>query len=131
MSNDSPKTRYHAQVKVIMAGRDVTLNIFADGLPDIYRDLALIVNSDPQALAQAAPPEIIPNPGPAPAPRPKPKPTPATQPAEFQELPVCVQCGEWDGMELIQFTDKRTGAPREAWKCQNCDKWHFPNGKGR
>jgi hypothetical protein len=32
-------------------------------------------------------------------------------------------------MELIEFNDKKTGRLRREWKCQQCNKWHWPNGK--
>jgi len=41
-------------------------------------------------------------------------------------------CGTDEFMELISFTDKNTGKPRQAWKCQQCQKWHWSkNGRGR
>jgi len=48
---------------------------------------------------------------------------------ETGEIPTCVHCGEWDGMELITFPDKKTGQTRRAFKCQSCDKWHYPRKK--
>ena len=36
---------------------------------------------------------------------------------------VCPRCGEHGHIELITFTDKKTGQPKSAYKCQSCSKW--------
>lgn len=52
------------------------------------------------------------------------KPVPKPEP-EAEEIPVCQHCGSDANMELIDFQDKKTGEQRQAWKCQECKKWHF------
>ncbi len=39
------------------------------------------------------------------------------------DKPTCQECEHNDNMELVKF--ERGGKPREAWKCQTCDKWHY------
>ena len=43
------------------------------------------------------------------------------------KTPLCVNCGSTN-TELIKWTDKETGQPRQAWKCQDCKQW-LPNGR--
>ena len=127
--NGEPKTRYHAEVKLTLQGREVRVNIFADTLVEIYRDLANVCQQIPDGLASQAKREIvnaelkaaqlgIPT-GAKPQPRAE----------ETGEIPTCQHCNGQEFMELIEFTDKKTGKPRKAWKCQICEKWHFENGK--
>jgi outer membrane biosynthesis protein TonB len=134
------KSRYHAEVKLNVYSRETRINIFADTLADIFRDVAIVAKTyPPSALVPDVPP---PPPAPAPTPEPKPAPTPAPSlkpkptPAPVADtlsdtrvVPVCVACGSSDNMELIEFTDKKTGKPRKAWKCQQCEEWHWPDGK--
>lgn len=47
------------------------------------------------------------------------QPKPVAQPS----VPVCKKCNTNAGMELIEFTDKKTGEPKAAWKCQTCMTW--------
>jgi len=144
MANND-KSRYHAEVKLFIGGRDCRINVFADSLQEVFNDIATIVDLFP--LAQAYMPnrakgEIenaerlaasIPPPAPTPtplAPAPKPPakpPAPAPTPTpNHNKAPECAHCGNNLFMELISFTDKKTGAPRQAWKCQECEEWHFP-----
>jgi len=51
--------------------------------------------------------------------------------SETGEIPVCKSCGTDEFMELISFSDKKTGKPRQAWKCQQCQNWHWNNKNGR
>ncbi len=39
------------------------------------------------------------------------------------ERPVCKHCDSAEHMELVQF--EKDGQSRKAWKCQECDKWHY------
>lgn len=45
-------------------------------------------------------------------------------PASEIELPKCASCGSAAHMELIGFS--QNGTPKQAWKCQECQKWHYP-----
>lgn len=40
--------------------------------------------------------------------------------------PLCNNCGVEDQMKLIRWTDKATGQPMRAWKCQSCNQWWRP-----
>lgn len=37
--------------------------------------------------------------------------------------PCCQECGSDEAMELIRWTDRNTGEPKQAWKCQACNSW--------
>ena len=124
MGNDK---RYHAEVKVITEGRDARINIFADTLDEVFMDLNTICCQYP-IDGQPTPATPAPQPSPKPAPaRPAPAPAPAPRPTpNHNKTPECSHCGNNLFMELISFTDKKTGAPRSEWKCQECNGWHFP-----
>lgn len=121
--------RYHAEIKLTLDAREVRINVFADTLVEIYRDLANICEQIPGPLKNAGHREIanaelkaaqlgIPTGA-----------KPQARAEETGEIPVCQHCNGQEFMELIEFTDKKTGKPRKAWKCQMCEKWHFENGK--
>ena len=133
------KAKYHAEIHVPVDGRDVRLNIFADTLAEIFHDLGAVtaqtdvdatsaarrelINAERKAGTLAAPDDRAV----------KPAQPPAAQSADSgwpDAAPVCEKCGTNDAMQLINFTDKKTGQPRQAWKCQACDTWHWPNGRG-
>ena len=42
--------------------------------------------------------------------------------------PVCKKCSSSEHMELVSFT--KDGAPKDAWKCQACGKWHYDEKNG-
>jgi hypothetical protein len=139
-------SRYHAEIKVGLAGRECRINIFADTLNEVFKDLGTIVAQLPdstyasEASRELANASNLARARTAAAPAAPAARTPATaarpivtaaSPNEG-ELPTCQECGQWDGMELIEFTDKKTGEVRRAWKCQTCKKWYYPpNGKGK
>ena len=121
MSNGQ-STRYHAEIKLVVEGKEARINIFADTLNEIFSDLAK-VTIQYNELASAARREILnaelkakqlrdngtlPGKG---AKRDAPGPT-----------PVCPNCGSTN-TELIEWTDRDTGKPRRAWKCQDCKTW--------
>lgn len=129
MTNGS---RYHAEVKVELEGREARINTFRDTLQEIFQDIGTICTQFPQDWMNPAKREIVnaerkaaqlrqPQRGAAPK--------PASQAEETGEIPVCEQCGSQEFMERITFNDKKTGKPRRAWKCQACGEWHWPNGK--
>jgi hypothetical protein len=128
--NGEPRTRYHAEIKVPVEGREARINVFADTLNEIFADLAKIALQFDD-LHLAAKREILnaelkanqlkANGTPVPKPQPAPKP-------KAEAKPVCQTCGSDEAMELIKWTDKKTGEPRQAWKCQACELWHFPGG---
>jgi hypothetical protein len=127
-------SRYHAEVKVTLEGREARINIFADTLAEVFNDIGTVCSQFPPDWLNPAKREIINAERKAAqvraqAPRSQPKPQP--QPGETGEVPVCQSCGSDANMELITFSDKKTGQPRRAWKCQACSQWHFPNGNNR
>ncbi len=119
-NGENQKTRYHAEVKVNVEGHDARINCFADSLVEIFRDIGEVIAQFPPDWK-------------SPARRENANAELKAQHASEQtgEIPVCQNCGTDEFMELISFTDRRTGEPRQAWKCQQCQKWHWPNGKGR
>ena len=129
MANGQPTTRYHAEIKISVEGKEARINVFADTLNEIFADLAKIAIQFDQLHLQAKR-EILNaelkatqakvNGNGAPKPKPEPKPEPK---------PVCQNCGTDEAMELIKWADKKTGEPRQAWKCQACEQWHFPDGR--
>lgn len=122
--------RYHAEVKITLEGRECRINTYRDTLQEIFQDIGIICTQFPQDWMNPAKREIVNaerkaaqlgiQKGKAAAP---------AKVQETGEIPVCEQCGSSANMELIKFTDKKTGKPRQAWKCQACVKWHFENGK--
>lgn len=130
--NGEPKTRYHAEIKLTVEGKEARINVFADTLNEVFSDLAKIAIQYDELHSQARR-EImnadlkskqLKQPKPSKAPR---EFDPELDEFDTGEVPVCLYCGSAEFMELIRFTDKKTGKPRQAWKCQSCDKWHFPN----
>jgi len=126
MNGENQKTRYHAEVKITIEGREARVNVFADTLAEIFRDIGTIASQFPPDWKSPARREIA-NAELKAASLPK----AAAKAAPKVEPPFCEACGSFAFMELIEFTDKKTGQPREAWKCQQCQKWHWPNGEGR
>jgi hypothetical protein len=125
MSNGQPATRYHAEIKLTVEGKEARINVFADTLNEIFSDLAKITIQFDE-LHSAAKREILnaelkadqlKKAGALPKKNAKSGP------------PVCETCGSNDAMELIKWVDKETGEAKQAWKCQECKQWHRPNGK--
>ena len=122
--------RYHAEVKVTLEGRECRINAFRDTLQEIYQDIGAICSQFPQDWMNPAKREIVNAERKASQLRqPTGKAAPASQVERTGEVPVCDDCGTDEFMELIEFNDKKTGRPRREWKCQQCNKWHWPNGK--
>jgi hypothetical protein len=136
MSNDTSKTRYHAEIKLTLDAREVRINVFADTLVEIYRDLASICQQIPGPFQNGAHREIanaelkaeqlrkdgvLP-----PKTKAAPKTPVASTPSDDDATPVCTKCGSDEDMELVGFTDRQTGEKKEAWKCQKCKKWYWP-----
>ena len=125
--NGEPKTRYHAEVQVTLEGRSARINVFADTLAEIFKDIGTICSQFPQDWMNPAKREIV----------------NAERKAEqlqsagalphavakklSPKTPVCVNCGSTN-TELIKWSDKDTGQPRQAWKCQDCKQW-LPNAR--
>ena len=139
MNGETPKTRYHAEVKIPIEGHDARVNCFADTLAEIFNDIATILNQYPGDWKNPAKREIA---------NAELKANQLKQKLEKDsflktdsaalmagptvfEIPVCQECGINEFMELIKWTDKVTLKPRQAWKCQQCQKWVRNNGKGR
>jgi len=123
--NGTPSTRYHAEIKLTIAGKEARINVFADTLNEIYSDLAKITVQYDE-LASAAKREIlnaelkakqIRQNGTAPEKAPK-----QAGPNQPGPTPVCPNCGSTD-TELINWNDKVTGEAKQAWKCQDCKQW--------
>ena len=123
MNGENQKTRYHAEVKITVEGHEARVNCFADSLVEIFRDIGQVIAQYPPDWKSPAKRDIV-N-----AER-KAK-TAAAREEPTGEIPVCEHCGTDEFMELIPFTDKKTGKPRKEWKCQQCQEWHWPNGRGR
>lgn len=141
---EAPKGKYHAEVKSHTNGTEVRINIFAENLGEVFQDIVVIQKQFAALTAGQVPPiiagivkaveaasgaqaveEIFNKPPQQVQPAQKPQP-PGKQPTD---PPVCEYCGNIDGMELIEFLDKKSGKPRKAWKCQTCEKWHFEGKK--
>lgn len=127
---------YHAEVEITLEGRECRINAFRDTLEEIFQDIGTICTQFPQDWMNPAKREIVNAERkaaqlrqPAGKPAAKAAAGPAGSPQETGEIPVCESCGSSEFMELIKFTDKITGKPRQSWKCQQCLKWHWPNGK--
>ena len=115
--------RYHAEVKVVLEGRECRINAFRDTLTEIFQDIGTICTQYPQDWMNPAKREIVNAERKAAGIK-----GTAGPDKETGEFPVCKECGSSESMELIEFTDKKTGKPQKAWKCQACEKWHWPNG---
>jgi hypothetical protein len=128
MSNGQ-SSRYHAEIKLTWDAREVRINIFADTLVEVYRDLANISEQIPGPLSNAGHREIanaetkakqlqkdglLPD---AVAKKLAPK---AAQKAPAS--PLCPSCGS-SNTELIRWADKETQQAKSAWKCQDCKQW--------
>ena len=122
--------RYHAEVKVTLEGRECRINSFRDTLQEVFQDIGTICSQFPQDWMNPAKREIVNAERKAAQLRqPTHKAATAPQVERTGEVPVCEDCGTDEFMELIEFNDKKTGRPRREWKCQQCNKWHWPNGK--
>jgi len=136
-------SRYHAEIKVDIEGRDARINVFGDTLNEIFRDLGIIAAQLPASWMRPARGEILnagrkaaslegsqpmaANGSPLPAPD-----APSSGPRVVmptESPPFCDHCGSCDNMQLIEFTSKKDGKLRRAWKCQECEQWHYPNRK--
>ena len=110
---------YHAEVKVVLEGRECRINAFRDTLQEIFQDIGTICTHFPQDWMNPAKREIV-N---------AERKAAQAKAEETGETPVCEKCGSSEFMELIEFPDKKTGELRRAWKCQECLKWYWPNDK--
>jgi hypothetical protein len=136
-------SRYHGEIQVAIGPNQARINVFSDSMEELFLDLATI-------QAQFGPADPVTNPAkraivnaeriaaqrrnnqPMSANgRPLPPNVNHDPDGLPSEVPTCVHCGQWDGMELIEFQSKKDGKTKRAWKCQACDKWHFPEKKGR
>lgn len=126
MNGETPKTRYHAEVKIPIDGHEARVNCFADSLVEIFQDIGTICSQFPPDWKNPAKREIVNAERKAQQVAAR-----AAEDEQTGEIPVCQECGTDEFMELIPFTDKKTGRPRQEWKCQQCQEWHWPNGKGR
>lgn len=115
MNGESPKTRYHAEVKVVLEGRECRINAFRDTLEEIFQDIGTICSQFPQDWMNPAKREIV---------NAERK---AQQMANNHDVkPTCLTCKSDKNMELVEFTDRETGEKKKAWKCQKCKKWFWP-----
>lgn len=127
------QTRYHAEIKVNLLGREARINVFADTLAEIFNDLGKITEQIPDSLAFAAKREIVNAELKAEQLRPKATKDAVKPPTKLTDRkpapPVCPSCGANDQVELIRWADKVTSEAKQAWKCQACKQWLRPNGK--
>jgi len=122
--------RYQGEIQVAIGGNAARINVFSDNLQELFVDLGTI-------HAQFGKADTITNPAKREIANAELKAEQLRQRAakiaadadETPEIPVCQECGTAEFMELIEFPDKKTGALRKAWKCQQCGNWHWPNGK--
>ncbi len=121
-NGEKPETRYHAEVKIPIEGHEARVNCFADSLAEIFRDIGTIISQFPSDWKNPARREI--------ANAELKAQQVAAREEQTGEIPVCQECGTDEFMELIKWADKVTLKPRQAWKCQQCQKWHRNNGKG-
>ena len=131
--------RYHGEIQVTIGGNAARITVFSDNLQELFADLGTvhaqfgradaitnpakreIVNAELKARQAAARAQA----GKAAA---------ADDLFADQETsgaPTCPECGSSEFMELITFPDKKTGEYKKRWKCQQCQKWYWPNGKGQ
>ena len=128
MPNGQPTSRYHAEIKVVVDGREARINAFRDTLAEIFTDLSLITQQIPGDWRNGAKREIV-N---AERKAEQLHAAGALPPTVAKKLspktpPPCPNCGSTN-TELIKWTDKDTGQPRQAWKCQDCKQW-LPNAR--
>ena len=125
--NGNPSSRYHAEIKLTVDGREARINVFADTLAEIFNDLGTITMQVPGDWANGGKREI------ANAERKAEQLRQAGQLPQTvskklpSKAPACPNCGSTN-VELIKWTDRDTGQPRQAWKCQDCKQW-LPNGR--
>jgi hypothetical protein len=120
--NGEPKTRYHAEVQVTLEGRAARINVFADTLNEIFQDIGTICSQFPQDWMNPAKREIVNAERKAEQLRQNGQLPGQVEKKLGPKTPVCVNCGSTN-TELIKWTDKETGQPKQAWKCQDCKQW--------
>jgi len=120
--------RYHAEIKLTIEGREARVNIFGDTLNEVFHDIGTVCSQFQPEWQNPARREAM-NRENIDRRSGKPKAEPEEE-LETGEIPVCDTCGTDEFMELISFTDKKTGKPRKAWKCQQCQNWHWNNKNG-
>jgi hypothetical protein len=126
MSNGQ-SSRYHAEIKLVVQGKEARINVFADTLNEIFSDLAKITIQFDELHSQAKR-EIL---------NAELKSQQVKPPASSKKLPptvpdkapTCLSCGSTNDMELIRWADKKTQEARSAWKCQACNEWYRPDGQ--
>jgi len=131
MANNGSK--YHAEVKVDIEGRDARINIFADTLNEVFRDLAIVTAQLPPSWMRPAKGEIM-NAERIAAGAPAAPETPPAGPTVVMPTtpaPACATCSSNQSMELIEFRSKKDGKLKRAWKCQQCSEWYYPPGARR
>ena len=126
--------RYHAEVKLTIEGHEARINCFADTLIEIFEDVGTICAQFPQDWKSPAKREIANAELKAKQLKKEGGDGPTgnfgfTPEGNVVHAPACVHCGSSDNMELISFKDKKNGQPRQAWKCQECKEWHYPEKK--
>jgi len=122
---EGEKTKYHAEVKIIIQGHEARINCFTNTLAEVFKDIGIICAQFPSTLGPAK--REIANAETKAKTLGHPKASMAFD--DKVVIPVCANCGSSANMELITFTDKKTGQLRKAWKCQECQEWYWSNGK--
>ena len=125
--NGTPLTRYHAEIKLMVEGKEARINVFADTLNEIFADLAKItiqydelrntakreiLNAELKANGLAKNGQL---------------PDSVAKKLASKNPTCCVNCGSTN-IELINWNDKNTGEAKQAWKCQDCKQW-LPKAK--
>ena len=121
MNGESPKTRYHAEIKLTIEGKEARVNVFADTINEIFSDLAKITIQYDE-LHSAAKREILNAELKAGQLRQNGQLPASVEKKLGTKAPVCPNCGSTN-TELIKWTDRETGEAKQAWKCQDCKQW--------
>ena len=98
--------KYHAEVK--SRNCQVRINIFAKDLRRLFKDLETVcdyLGYDESPIGQST------------AGQPRPSASNGSNGACYTPGSPCPHCGVLDAVELVKWTDKATGQPRQAPKC--------------
>jgi hypothetical protein len=127
---EQPQSRFHGKVRVQRGDTLIEVNVFDDNRQVVYLEVAQAIAQFSRDIkpATAAGREIarveqavLDRKAAPPASAPKPVSNPGK--TSIANAPVCPECGLSDSVELVRWTDKKTGEQKKAWKCQLCKKW--------
>jgi hypothetical protein len=124
---EQPQSRFHGKVRVQRGETTIEVNVFDDNRNVVYLEVAQAIaqfsgDIKPVTAAQSKPPVAEPARAAA---APSPAPKPAATGTKAANTPICDECDLADMVELVSWTDKKTGERKKAWKCQRCKKWLY------